>query len=434
MSRESIPKPHSRARTAVRNLAVDRTPFRASPHFKRMWWGEFVSQIGTQITVVSIFYQVQVLTGSTAKVGLVGLIQVVPLMLSSLLGRPLIDRMDRRKILLVTSVLFVGATGTLLFGATLHRTPLWLIYLAAAASAALSGISAPTRGAIVPNLIPREMLSSAVALNQVMFNAAMIVGPAIGGLIIQRFGLRWAYTADAISFLALIYVAIRLPPQRAHGDARAPAGFGAVRESLQFVRGSRVLQGTFVADLIAMIFGMPRALFPILVVQRFHRGPELIGVLFSAVAVGGVVGALTTGWVRRVKRQGYAVLVAVSIWGGAIAAFGFTRIIWVALVCLAVAGTADVISAVFRGTILQTVVTDAVRGRLSAIHILVVTGGPRLGDLEAGIVASVFSPLVSVVSGGVACVAGVLLMGALMPEFAAYRAPDHRVDASGVPS
>jgi MFS family permease len=410
----------SRARAAIRGLAFDRAPMRI-PDYRRVWWGELVSQIGTQITVVSVFYQVQVLTGSTAKVGLVGLIQLVPLMISSLFLGPLIDRLDRRKILIVTTFVFIATSVVLLYGSMLERTPLWLIYVAAGAAAATSGISAPTRGAIVPNLIPKEMLSSAVALNQVMFNASMIVGPAIGGVIIGSAGLRWAYGADVVSYLALLYVALRLEPQVPKHAAPPQTGLAAVAESFRFVRGSRVLLGTFVADLIAMIFGMPRALFPVLAVERFHRGPEVVGALFSAIAVGGVIGALTTGWVRKIERQGLAVLVAIAVWGAAIALFGLTTWLWLAFVLLAVAGTADVISAVFRGTIMQSVITDAVRGRISAMHILVVTGGPRLGDVEAGLVAAAFTPAFSVVTGGIACVAGIAALGLLLPQFARYR-------------
>lgn len=383
-----------------------------------------VSQAGHQITVVAVFFQVYDLTGSAAKVGLVGLVQLVPMMLAAVFGGPLIDRLDRRKILLATQIGFVGVSGTLLAGAMMERPPLLLIYIAVAVGAALSGIASPTRGSIVPNLIGVEMLASAVALNQVMWNTAQIVGPAIGGVIIARFGVGAAYGLDVLTYAATIAVAFALPPQvPKREDPDAPTGVGAVTEAWRFLRGRRVLQATFVVDLVAMIFGMPRALFPILAVTRFHAGPEIVGTLFSAIAVGAVLGALTSGWVRRIERQGLAVLIAVAVWGAGIAAFGLTSWLPLALVLLAVSGTADVISAVFRGTILQATVTDAVRGRLSAIHILVVTGGPRLGDFEAGLVASAFSPTVSVVGGGLACIAGVLVVAALFPSFATYRAP-----------
>jgi MFS family permease len=421
------PRRFARARTAARAIAVDRTPFRVSRDYKRMWWAELISQAGSQITVVAVFFQVFELTHSAAKVGLVGLVQLVPLMFATIVGGPLIDRLDRRRILLVTQLGFLVTSGTLFAGSLMHRPPLLLVYGAVAVAAALSGIASPTRGAIVPNLIPVELLSSAVALNQLMWNAAQVAGPALGGILIAKAGLRWAYAADVFTYAATIYVVLSLPAQlpRREGE-HGVTGLAAIRESFAFVRASRVLKGTFVVDIVAMTFGMPRALFPILAVTQFHKGPEVVGALFSAIAFGAVVGALTAGWVGKVRRQGLAVLVAVALWGGGIALFGLTHSLLLAFVLLAAAGTADVISAVFRGTILQSVVTDAVRGRLSAIHILVVTGGPRLGDLEAGLVASAFSPVVSVVSGGLACVAGVLAIALFMPEFARYTAPRAR--------
>lgn len=413
-----------RTRGMLRALAVDRAPFRVSPDYRRIWWAELISQTGHQITVVSVFVQVFAITHSAAKVGLVGLVQFVPLVIATTVGGPMIDRLDRRKILLATQLGLVATSSTLLAGALMDRPPLALIYGAVAVSAALSGIASPTRGSIVPNLIPVELLPSAVALNQVMWNAAQIAGPAVGGVLIAKAGLSWAYGVDVVTYAATISVALRLPAQVPRRDGSSGAtGVAAIREAFRFVRGRRVLQATFMVDLIAMIFGLPRALFPILAVQQFHRGPQVVGALFSAIAVGAVLGASTAGWVGRIRRQGLAVLVAVGVWGAAITLFGLTHSLVLALLLLALAGTADVISAVFRGTILQATVTDAVRGRLSAIHILVVTGGPRLGDLEAGLVAAAFTPTISVVSGGLACVGGVLLLAALMPAFAAYEAP-----------
>jgi transmembrane secretion effector len=413
----------SRRARLIRSLAVDRTPFRVSGDYRRIWWAELVSQAGTQITIVAVFFQVYDLTHSAAKVGLVGLVQFVPLVLATVVGGPLIDRLDRRKILLVTQAGFVCTSSTLLAGALMNRPPLALIYIAVAFAAGLSGIAQPTRSSIVPNLIPVELLSSAVALNQVMWNAAMVAGPAVGGLIIARAGVEWAYAVDVASFAGAIYATWRLSSQIPRREGPASTGFAAIRESFAFIRGKRVLQATFVVDLVAMIFGMPRALFPILAVTQFHRGAEIVGALFSSIAVGAIAGAATAGWVGRIRRQGLAVLVAVAAWGGCIALFGVSGWLPLAFLMLAGAGAADVVSAVFRGTILQTTMTDAVRGRLSAIHILVVAGGPRLGDLEAGLVAGAVSPTFSVVSGGLACIAGVFVVALLYREFAAYLAP-----------
>jgi predicted MFS family arabinose efflux permease len=262
-----------------------------------------------------------------------------------------------------------------------------------------------------------------MALNQVLFNGAMVVGPAIAGLLIAHFGLAWAYAADLISFGAALVAAWLLrpmPPSR--DEASRPSGWQDVKDGFAYLKGRSVLISTFVIDLIAMIFGMPRALFPVLALTVFHMGPQAVGLLYAAPAVGAVIGALTTGWVGRVRRQGLAVIWAVAGWGAAITLFGLSGALFEpALIFLAVAGAADVISAVFRGTILQSSVPDALRGRLSAIHIMVVTGGPRLGDFEAGLVASLVSPWFAVVSGGLACIAGVGILAAMAPSFVRYR-------------
>jgi len=270
------------------------------------------------------------------------------------------------------------------------------------------------------------MLPSALALNQVMWTTCLIVGPAAGAVLVARAGLSWAYGLDVASFATVIVMTLRMSAQTPHDEGRTgTTSWRATAVAIRYLRGRRVLQSTFYVDLIAMIFGMPRALFPVLALTRFDRGEEAVGVLFSAVAVGGLIGALTTGWVSRVSRQGFAVLVAVAVWGAGITAFGLVGDRYaVALVCLAVAGAADVISAVFRGTILQLSVPDSMRGRLSSVHIAVVAGGPRLGDLEAGIMAALFSPTVSVVTGGLACIVGVGALAWAVPELARWRPED----------
>jgi MFS family permease len=422
----SQPSRRRRAGTTVRRAFLDFSPLRASPQFRLLWLGEAVSQVGRHITVVALPYQVYQLTRSPLAVGLIGLAQVVPLMTFSVVGGAIADHFDRRKVLLatqsglaVTGLLFVG-------GALAGEPPLWFLYSTAGLQAALTGLDAPARIAAIPNLVPRQQLPSALALNQVLFQVSDIAGPAIGGLIIARFGLVWAYGADAISFgaaIAAVALLKPLPPQRAEGEAPPPTGFAAIRQGFAYLRGRRVIQSTFVVDLIAMVFGMPRALFPVLAAEAFHVGPAGLGLLFAAPAAGALVGALLTGWVRHVRHQGRAVLWAVAAWGVAIVAFGLsTGLFWLALGFLALAGAADVVSAIFRGTILQSSVPDAMRGRLSSIHFGVVAGGPRLGDLEAGVVAQVTSPVFSVVSGGVAVVVGVIALALLVPQLAKYHA------------
>jgi MFS family permease len=412
-----------RVRGAVRRVAVDLSPLRVSRDFRRLWIGLAVSELGYQFTIVATFIQVFRLTGSPAAVGLIGLVGLVALVLGTLVGGAFVDVVDRRTTLIFAQVGFMVASGTLLLGAIHGDPPLWIVYAAVALLAGLSAIDSPTRSAMTPRLVGRELLPSALALNQVAWNTTALIGPAVAGVVIARFGLPWAYAIDLVTYLAMLGAVILIDPMLPERVEGAPTGWRAVREGFAFLRGRRVLQSTFAIDVVAMVFGMPRALFPILAITQFRRGEAVVGLLFAAPAVGALIGAVTTGWVRHVRHQGMAVVWAVVLWGAGIAAFGLVgRNLWLGLLFLAVAGGADVISAVFRSTILQLSVPDALRGRLSQIHILVVTGGPRLGDLEAGLVAAAFSPTVSVVSGGVLCIAGAVVLAWLVPPFRRYRA------------
>ncbi|MGH2673111.1 MAG: MFS transporter [Actinomycetota bacterium] len=418
------PGERRRVRGAVRNVAIDLSPLRVSRDFRRLFFGLAVSELGYQFTLVATFIQVFELTGSPAAVGLIGLIGLVALVVGTLVGGAFVDVVDRRTLLILAQVGFMTASGILLVGAIHGDPPLWVVYAAVALIAGLSAIDSPTRSAITPRLVGRELLPSALTLNQVAWNATALIGPALAGIVITELDLAWAYGIDLVTYVAMLAAAIAIapvPPERIEGS---PTGWRAVREGFAFLRGRAVLKASFGIDVIAMVFGMPRALFPILAVTQFDRGPAVVGLLFAAPAVGAVLGALTAGWVKHVRHQGMAVVWAVIVWGAGIAAFGLVSDLWLGLLLLAIAGAADVISAVFRSTILQLSVPDALRGRLSQIHILVVTGGPRLGDLEAGLVASAFSPAVSVVSGGLLCIAGAALLAWLVPSFRRYHAEE----------
>jgi MFS family permease len=408
-------------------MTVDVGPLRDSHDFRLLWTGEALSQVGSQITLVALFVQVYALTHSSVAVGAVGLVQLVPMILVSVGFGPQIDRFDRRKILLGAQSGLMVASLLLLFGAHLHHPPLVLLYGAAALTAAFTSISMPTRAAMTPNLVAPELLAPAAALNQVMWNGAGVIGPALGGMIVHSFGFGWAYGIDVGSYLIAIAFALQLRPQLPNRDANEEwvGGWEAVSAGFRFLKGRSVLQSTFTVDVVAMVFGMPRVLFPALAAAQFHRGSEAVGWMFSSVGFGALVGALLSGWVGRVERQGRAILVAVSVWGAAIAAFGLVgdRLL-LALGLLAVAGGADVISAVFRSTIQQTTIPDELRGRLAAFNIFIVAGGPRVGDFEGGVVASIFTPEISVVSGGLLCLAGVAVIASVVPRFARWRAGD----------
>jgi MFS family permease len=420
-----LPSRLSRAGARIRGLALDLTPLRESRQFRLLWLGEVISHTGRHITVVALPFQIYNQTRSALAVGLIGLVQVVPLIACSIVGGVVADAVDRRKILLVTQVGLAGSSLLLVAGAVVGDPPLWVPYGAAALIAALTGLQEPARIAAIPTLVDPKRLSSAIVLNQVLFQFSDVVGPAIGGLILARFGLAWAYGVDAISFLVSLVTLAAMRPMPRPSEEGGSRGLAAIREGFAYLKGRRVIQSTFWVDLNAMIFGMPRALFPILAAETFHVGPTGLGLLYSAPAAGALVGALSTGWVQNVRHQGRAVLWAVAVWGAAIVAFGLsTDAFWLALAFLAIAGAADVISAVFRGTILQSSVPDRLRGRLSSIHFAVVVGGPRVGDVEAGVVAQLTSPVFSVISGGAACVLGVVVLASLVPEFARYHAGD----------
>src|SRR6476469_3800385 len=414
----------TRPRSRWRRIAIDLSPLRERD-FRLLWSGELFSEIGSNITLVAVFLQVDALTHSPAAVGLIGLVQLVPLMAASLFGGSWIDRYDRRKLLLGAQVGQMLAAALLLVGARGGEPPLWTVYLGAGLVAGFAGFSLATRSAITPSLVPVDRLPSALALNQVMWNTAQIVGPALGGIVVGTLGFAWAYGIDVVSFAGTITAAFLMrppPPISEYPDAEVLGSWRRLMEGVRYLKGRKVRQGTFIVDIIAMVFGMPRVLFPALARTQFGGGPELAGFLFASVSAGAVIAALTSGWVHRVVRQGRAIVVSIVVWGLAIAAFGLVGDrVFLALLLLAVAGGADVISAVFRSTILQATVPDALRGRMSGIHIKVVAGGPRIGDLEGGLVASVFSPTVSVVGGGLICVIGVLVYAACVPAFARYR-------------
>jgi len=400
---------------------VDLTPLRVSRDYRLLFAGSGVSYLGRQLTVVAIPFQVFTMTGSSLAVGMVGLVTVVPLVALSLAGGAIADAVDRRKLLLVTQLLSAATSAGLAVNAGSSSPRLWPIYVLAALSAGLAGVDLPARTATIPRLVGRELYPSAAALGQIQFQIGQVAGPALAGVVISQISLAAAYWVDVVSFAAAVAALVFISPQPPDGGGTR-ASLASIAEGLRYLKGRRLLVGTFLIDIDAMVFGMPRALFPALGTGFFGGGALAVGLLYAAPGAGALIGALFTGWVGRVRRQGRAVIVAVMVWGGAIAAFGLVPWLPLALVLLAVAGAADVVSAVFRNTILQMSVPDGLRGRLSSVHIAVVTGGPQLGDAEAGAVAALTSARFSVVSGGVACILGALALLRLVPELARYDA------------
>ncbi len=403
-------------------LLVDIQPLRESRDYRLLYGGQAVSSLGRQLTVVAAPVQVFAITDSSWAVGTLGLVQLPMVLLGSLLGGALADSHDRRQLLVITQiVLFFTSVGLALNAAGGER--LWPIYVLTAVQGGIFSIDQPTRNAATPMLVDKTLLPAAAALNQVLFHVGGLFGPAAAGFLIEYVNLAAAYWIDAASFVVSLVaiLAVRpLPP--AGGGTRANSK--SVFEGLRYLRGRQALQGTFVIDINAMVFGMPRALFPELAATTFAGQAGAVGLLYAAPGAGGLVAALMSGWVTRIRHQGRAVLWAVAAWGVSIALFGFARWFWLAFLCLAFAGASDVVSAVFRNTILQLSVPDRLRGRLSAVHIAVVTGGPRLGDAEAGAVAALTSVRTSAVSGGLACIAGVVAIARLMPGLAHWTLDD----------
>ena len=399
-----------------RRVLLDVSPLRLDRDYRWLWAGQAVSGIGSQVTRLALPYQVYVLTGSTLAIAALTAVQLVPILLFSLGAGSVADAVDRRRLLLVTQVGLMACSGALVLLALTPAPPLIAVFVVAFIAAGLSSIDQPARSSSVPRLVPPERLPAAIALGQLNFQIASVIGPAVAGVLIATIGLAGAYGLDVVSFAASFVGLLAIAPIAPLRSAARP-GLAAVREGLRFALRRRVILSTFVIDLDAMIFGMPTSLFPVLALDVFHAGPTGLGLLGAAPAVGALLGALLSGWVSSVRRVGQAVIVAVAIWGVAITLFGISTFSFLlALAFLAVAGAADVLSAVFRSTIVQLTTPDELRGRVSSIHILVVTSGPRLGDIEAAAAAAVIGAQASVISGGVLCVLGVAVVARLFPE------------------
>jgi MFS family permease len=407
---------------SVAGLLLDLSPLRASRAFRTLWLSQLATTAGRQFVVVAVPFQVYVLTHSSLAVGLLGIFQAVPIVVAGLYGGALADRVDRRRLQLAGKTVVAAASLAMMLGAIGYRAPVAIVYAIVVVASAATTLDQAARTATVPRLVPRHLLPSAMSLTQVLFQAASIVGPALAGFLIASAGVSWAYAIDAALFLPSALMIWMLPPQPPADPGAVTLGWRAPAQAITYVRRNRLVASLFGADLVAMIFGMPTALFPALALSVLRIGPTGLGLLYAAPAIGALLGSLVSGWIRRVRRQGMAVVIAIAVWGGAIAGFGLAgRALWLGLPLLALAGAGDLVSAIFRGTILQLTVPDGMRGRMSAFHMMVVTTGPRLGDLEAGVVAALVSPLFSVVSGGVACVVGIVLMAAGLPELREYR-------------
>jgi predicted MFS family arabinose efflux permease len=402
---------------------VDLAPLRASRDLRLLIVGKGISGLGTQAALVALPYQLYTQTHSAFLTGLLGAFELVPLVSMSLLGGAVADRTDRRRVLLFDQVGLVACAAILAALVFAGSPPVPFLYVLGGLLAGFGAVQNVASAAIVPNLVAPERLRSALALNFGLYQLTLVVGPGMGGLLIGLLGLGAAYAIDAASCLAMVFALLAMTPQHPHAvETERPPMLASIGEGLRYVRGNQPLVGSFAIDLVAMTFGMPRALFAVLAVSVYGAGPEGAGLLYAAVSAGATVAALTTGWIERVRRLGVIVIWAVVVWGAAIAAVGLVGSLWPAAALLAVAGAADSVSAVCRSSINQMVTPDAMRGRMSSVFSLVVTSGPRLGDVEAGTVAGIVGPRASVTSGGLACIAGVALVVAAFPALARFDA------------
>lgn len=405
---------------SLASLVADVTPLREHSSFRHLFIGTTVQQIGTQFTAVAVLVQVYDLTGSAVATGMLGAVAFVPLVVFGLYGGAVADAMDRRRLALAASFALMLLSLLLVVQASAHWNQLWLLYLVVAVQAGLFSVNGPARQAMVPRLVPARQLPAANSLSQIGFNAGFTLGPLLAGLVIGSFGLQAAYAIDVVMFVVALSTIRRLPPMPPEGKA-VRAGWRSVGEGLRFLRTRHNVLMTFLLDLPAMIFGSPRALYPAIAATFYGGGPRTVGVLYAAPAIGALLGAALGGWLPRVRRQGIAVIASIVVWALAITGFGLARQLWLGVALLGLAGAADMVSAVFRSTILQIATPDEMRGRLQGVFTVVVTGGPRLGDVRAG----AFAPLglgFSVVSGGVLCLMSVGLLVARFPGFARYDA------------
>jgi MFS family permease len=402
-------------------LFADVSPLRESVEFRWLWAGQGLSSIGSMMTAVAVAIQVYDLTGSSVAVGAVGLASLLPTLLLGLFGGSIADAVDRRRLVLITGSGLTAVSVVFAVQALLDWREVWLLYLLTAVSSAVAAVDTPARRTFIPRILPLERLPAAAALSQLSFQVALIAAPLLAGVLIAALGLEAAYGLDALTFLAGLYSVRRLPPMPPEGGGSA-FGLKSVVEGLKYAVNHKLIGMIFLIDLNATALAMPTALFPALAATRFGGGPETVGFLYAAVGVGGLVAAVLSGPLGRLRHQGRAMLSSVAIWGAGIGSVGLTHSLPLALVFLATAGAADIVTTVFRATILQTKTPDDLRGRLNSLDFIVGLGGPNLGNLRAGTVAGLTDPVTSIITGGAACLAGVVALALASPTFRNYDA------------
>ncbi|MFI6870374.1 MFS transporter [Nocardia sp. NPDC050406] len=414
-------------------LLADVTPLK-NPDFRRLWTTGVVTVIGAQLSVVAVPKQLYDITHSSSYVGLAGLFGLIPLIAFGLWGGALADAMDRRKLLLITSA-GTGFTALAFWAqAAAGNTNPWLILGLFAMQQAFFAVNQPARSAIYPRLLPVEQLPAANSLSMTVMQFGAIAGPVAAGMLIPVTGLATLYLLDAIALLATVWAVWKLPPIHPIGETRR-AGIKEVLDGFGYLATQKILLASFAVDIVAMVFGMPRALFPQIAQESFGdsaSGGTALGLLFAAMSVGAVLGGVFSGWLTRIRRQGLAVVWLIVLWGLAMVGFGWavgatghglglTLGLWIAVTCLAFGGAVDMFSAALRTTMLQSVATDEMRGRLQGVFIVVVAGGPRIGDVAHGFAAASVGTAAAAAGGGALVVVGMVISVIVFPAFIRYK-------------
>lgn len=432
--------------SALRGLFADTRPLQVAA-FRRLWSANIVTVIGAQLTVVAVPAQIYAETGSSAYVGLTGVFGLVPLVIFGLYGGALADVMDRRRLLMISTVGLIVCSALFWLQAAMSIGNVWLLLVLFALQQAFFAVNQPTRTAILPRLIELDQLPAANSLNMTVMQFGAIAGPLVGGMLIPVVGYSWLYLIDTITLFATLWAVVTLPAMPPGEGAAKRAGFRSVIEGFVYLGKNGVLLMSFLVDIIAMVFGMPRALFPQVAHQSFGGpvdGGIVFALLFAGIPAGAVLGGIFSGWVSRVQRQGLAVIVAIVIWGAAMVVFGLAVgaadgrtgvFLAVALAGLVVGGAADMVSAAFRSTMLQVAATDEVRGRLQGVFIVVVAGGPRIADVVHGGAAAVAGTAVAAAGGGALVIVLVVLAAVAIPVFIRYRVTPHALtEATDAPA
>lgn len=415
----------------IRGLFADTAPL-ATPSFRRLWQANIITVIGAQLTVVAVPAQIYAITGDSGYVGLTGLFGLVPLVVFGLWGGALADHFDRRTLLQVTTFGLIATSGLFWLQAALNLNNVWVMLGLFALQQACFGVNQPTRSAVLPRLLPPEQLPAANALNMTVTMAGAIAGPMIGGILIPVLGYSWLYLVDTLTMFATLS-AVWLLPRLPVGNRVGSPGLRSVIDGFAYLRGHPVLLTSFLLDLIAMIFGMPRALFPEIAHQSFGgpiEGGTEFALLMAAMPVGAVLGGVFSGWVSRVRRQGKAVVYSIVLWGASIAVLGLAvglapqwrlPMLVASFVALMVGGAADMASAAFRQSMLLSAADDSVRGRLQGVFIVVVSGGPRIADTLHGYAAGLFGTAWTTGGGGLLVIVLAIAVAVMVPAFWRYR-------------